>query len=73
MEARLLGADELGVHEALAQLERQAQEDIDAFTASTELVTKAGHAAFDQKMQAALAALRARIRDLDLMAEEQDT
>lgn len=67
----MLGPEEAAHHTALIQLAAEVQRAISSLADATQ--SKASQSLLDRQVQHKLAQLRAHIRDLELLAEEQDT
>eukprot|EP00798_Chlamydomonas_sp_ICE-L_P021440 gene21440-28406_t len=68
----LLGPDELDLINAFVQLESDARESTETMSKSEDSKS-ASYIVLDRKVQKALAGMRSQIRDLELLAEEQDS
>lgn len=69
----LMGPEELAHHDALCELRRSAMEAVAELCGGAAAPKQPHVSKFDRTAQDTLAAMRARIRDLELLAEEQDT
>lgn len=68
----LFGPDELQLHRELLELEKDVQMAIDRIARSTT-GTSSSPAVTDKQLQEFLSSLRGKIRDLELLSEEQDS
>lgn len=68
-----LGEEEMALNCSLLALKREAQELLASISRAGASLTKSQLAHKDRQLQDQLAAMRSHIRDMELLAEEQDT
>lgn len=74
VDTTLFGGDELGQHRALLEVEQTVIRTLDDLANAPSTSFTAGlSAAVEKTLQQHLASIRSRIRDLELLSEEQDT